>query len=179
MKVGIWDFFDSKRQFWNNCQFFLSIISKFPPYREIIDNKNRQYMEIFEIIDKKFSPYRVSFNSLRTLWALLNIKNEGKCSSKSYRFKEEGCDFHSQLLFFSYVEANVFYSPWHLKLLKHEISSWSYICPSVKKINIHPTVSLFWLYAHSCVIAQKLPQNTQFLKNIDTRIKTILKLSTL
>jgi hypothetical protein len=77
--------------------------------------------------------YRVSFNSLRTLWALLNIKNEGKCSSKSYRFKEEGCDFHSQLLFFSYVEANVFYSPWHLKLLKHEISSWSYICPSVKK----------------------------------------------
>ena len=123
--------------------------------------------------------YRVSFNSLRTLWALLNIKNEGKGSSKSYRFKDEGCDFHSQLLFFSYVEANVFYSPWHLKLLKHEISSWSYICPSVKKINIHPTVSFFWLYAHSCVIAQKLPQNTQFLKNIDTRIKTILKLSTL
>ena len=104
--------------------------------------------------------YRVSFNSLRTLWALLNIKNEGKCSSKSYRFKEEGCDFHSQLLFFSYVEANVFYSPWHLKLLKHEIRSWSYICPSVNKIKIHPTVSLFWLYAHSCVIAQKLSQNT-------------------
>ena len=99
------------------------------------------YEDILELV------YRVSFNSLRTLWALLNIKNEGKCSSKSYRFKEEGCDFHSQLLFFSYVEANVFYSPWHLKLLKHEISSWSYICPSVKKINIHPTVSLFWLYA--------------------------------
>ena len=132
------------KMFWISI-FFCVTISRIPQH-------STQYYTLHK--------YRVSFNSLRTLWALLNIKNEGKCSLTSYRFKEEGCDFHSQLLFFSYVEANVFYSPWHLKLLKHEISSWSYICPSVKKINIHPTVSLFWLYAHSCVIAQKLPQNT-------------------
>ena len=122
---------------------------EYPIFMCLLTFARRSFSQFFmwvctvSVSKQRGTHYRVSFNSLRTLWAFLTMKNLGKCLSKSHRFKEEGCDFHSQLLFFSYVEANVFYSPWHLKLLKHEISSWSYICPSVKKINIHPTVSLF------------------------------------
>ena len=126
-------------------------------------NSNSTWWKLYTL---SYTVYRVSFNSLRTLWALLNIKNEGKCSSKSYRFKEVGCDFHSKLLFFSYVEANVFYSPWHLKLLKHEKRSWSYICPSVKKNQHTPHCFAFLtVCAFLCNRPKTTPKYLIFEKN--------------
>ena len=90
-----------------------------------------------------FCLYRVYCFILRTLSTLFIIENEVKYSWKMHGSGEEGCDFYLQLLFYSYVETNVFYKLWHLKLLIKEIKPWSYIWLVLKKWTHNPLCCFF------------------------------------